>query len=105
MLHNLLSGNTWNIQLSYLRKMCFDDENPWISQEKKLKNNKTSDDEKYTVKKPVNQYQIPLHAKPIPDNMTLDRLYASTTVSDNEQININIKIFYVKKTNNSIRFG
>eukprot|EP01083_Nonionella_stella_P318673 1165992_1 len=96
MLHYYLKNDPWNIQLSHIRKMCFDAENPWKSQEKKLKH-RTESKERVAGK-----YQMPMHVRPIPDNETLAQLYTTTASKQNQQINIEVLRYF--KSKKEIRF-
>eukprot|EP01083_Nonionella_stella_P276249 938514_1 len=93
MLHYYLKNSVWNIHLAHIRKMCFDEENPWKSHEKRA--------EKKDRKK-VGQFQIPMHLRPIPNNQTLSLLYAQSARAHNEQINREVFTYFNSK--DGIRF-
>eukprot|EP01083_Nonionella_stella_P108948 317209_1 len=96
MLHYYLKNDPWNIQLTHIRKMCFDVENPWKAQEKKLKH-RTESKERVRGK-----FQMPMHVRPIPDNKTLAQLYTTTASKQNQQINIEVLRYF--KSKKEIRF-
>eukprot|EP01083_Nonionella_stella_P257479 881306_1 len=88
MLHNYLRGPACNIRLAYIRKLCFDDDNPWWKQDKK--------------RHKAGKYEIPLHVHPIPNHMTLSRLYARSAKEQNEDINIELLKYF--KAKDGVRF-
>eukprot|EP01083_Nonionella_stella_P150699 480478_1 len=87
MLHYYLDNNAWDIQLTYIRKMCFDYENPWQSHEKHAERKERK----------VGKYQIPMHVRPIPDNKTLSLLYAQSAEASDEQVNIEVFKYFKKQ--------
>eukprot|EP01083_Nonionella_stella_P084802 234824_1 len=102
MLHHYLTGRPSRIKLVYLRKMCFDDINPWKSEEQ--------DDESGIVhkKRKVTAFQAPMHARPVPSNKsdvtnTLFKMYMKNVVRWGAPVNVNILEYFLSKRKDGVR--
>eukprot|EP01084_Bolivina_argentea_P163041 283695_1 len=99
MLHYALSGDSSYLRLAYLRKMCFDHEDPWKANEK---NNYAKSVKKQKENKSI-KFQLPLHVKPIANNSTLFRIYVNAAIHYNEPININVLEYFRSKKQDGVR--
>eukprot|EP01083_Nonionella_stella_P295188 1003243_1 len=109
MLHLYLTGPPSLIKLVYLRKMCFDDINPWRSEEQ--------DDGSCIVhkKRKLGAFQAPMHARQVPhdsldDNRgrirsinTLFKMYMKNAVGWGAPVNVNILEYFRSKKKDGVR--
>eukprot|EP01083_Nonionella_stella_P150702 480485_1 len=94
MLHHYTSGDPKLLQLSYLRKLCFDAENPWLPEEQGQRKAK---------KKKRSRFIVPLHTRPVPDNQTLFKLYLNTAVYRAQAVQIPVLEYFASKKNEGVR--
>eukprot|EP01083_Nonionella_stella_P243105 847405_1 len=95
MLHRYIYGDPNLLRLSYIRKLCFDDANPWSPEEQGY--------EPPPEKSGGFAFQVPLHARPVPGSGTLYGLYVQHAVSVSQPVQIRVLEYFASKKNEGVR--